>query len=79
MLKSNDRKTNRYISPMETVQIAILDPGAKKLLQDLADLGLISILKPEEDNFENILKRLREKAASNPPTLEEITEEVEIV
>lgn len=64
---------------METIQIAILNPKAKKLLQDLADLELISILKPEEDNFENILKRLREKAASNPPTLEEITEEVEIV
>jgi hypothetical protein len=48
-------------------------------LSDLEDLELISILKPEEDNFENILKRLREKAASNPPTLEEITEEVEIV
>ncbi|MCH6233767.1 hypothetical protein [Cognataquiflexum rubidum] len=64
---------------METIQISILNPKAKKLLQDLADLELISILKPEEDNFENILKRLREKAASNPPTLEEITEEVEIV
>lgn len=64
---------------METIQISILNPKAKKLLQDLADLELISILKPEEDNFENILKRLREKAASNPPTLDEITEEVEIV
>jgi len=64
---------------METIQISILNPKAKKLLQDLADLELISILKPEENNFENILKRLREKAASNPPTLEEITEEVEIV
>ncbi len=64
---------------METIQISILNPKAKKLLQDLADLELISILKPEEDNFENILKRLREKAASNPPSLEEITEEVEIV
>jgi hypothetical protein len=64
---------------METIQISILNPKAKKLLQDLADLELISILKPGEENFENILKKLREKAASNPPTLEEITEEVEIV
>jgi len=64
---------------METIQISILNPKAKKLLQDLADLELISILKPEEENLENIVKRLREKAASNPPSLEEITEEVDIV
>jgi hypothetical protein len=64
---------------METFQISILNPKAKKLLQDLADLELISISKSEEDRFDNIVKRLREKAASNPPTLEEITEEVEIV
>jgi hypothetical protein len=64
---------------METIQISILNPKAKKLLQDLADLELISILKPDEEDFENIVKRLREKAASNPPSLEEITEEVEIV
>jgi hypothetical protein len=64
---------------METIQISILNPKAKKLLQDLADLELISILKPEEENLENILKRLREKAALNPPSLKEITEEVEVV
>jgi hypothetical protein len=64
---------------METFQISILNPKAKKLLQDLADLELISILKSEEDSFDNIVKRLREKAATNPPTLEEITKEVEIV
>lgn len=64
---------------METFQISILNPKAKKLLQDLADLELISISKSEEDSFDNIVKRLREKAATNPPTLEEITKEVEIV
>lgn len=56
---------------METIQISILKPKAKKLLQDLADLELISILKPDEEDFENIAKRLREKAASNL-SLEEV-------
>ena len=95
--------------------VKILNPKAKKLLQALADLELISLsekeaiyMSPEqketlivqeadlaygisgkesdsvsmeekEDPFLAIVKKLRKKAKSAPPTLEEITQEVEKV
>lgn len=62
-----------------TLQVDILNPNATKLLQNLADLNLISIKGLKEDGFMQILNKLRAKAASNPPTLEEITKEVELV
>ena len=63
---------------MKSFQIDILNPKALKLLQDLADLELISFRKTE-DNLQSVIRRLREKASVNPPSLEEITKEVEIV
>ena len=63
-----------------TYQVDILNPKADKLLQDLADLKLISISKPSSDPFLTVVKRIRKKAAtSKTPTLEEITKEVENV
>lgn len=62
-----------------TCQVDILNPKAAKLLQDLADLKLISITKTSEDSFLKVVTRLRKKASSNPPSLEEITKEVEQV
>lgn len=64
---------------METYQINILNPKAIKLLQDLADLELISIKENNGERFLQVVERLRKKAATNPPTLEEITKEVELV
>lgn len=64
---------------MQTFQVNILNPKAVKLLKDLADLNLITIKESTEDNFMNSVKRLRSKAANNPPSLEEITKEVEAV
>jgi len=64
---------------MTTMQIDILNPKASKLLKDLADLQLIAIRNPKEDGFLSLIKKLRAKAKDNPPTLEEITKEVEIV
>ena len=64
---------------METMQIDILDPKAVKLLQDLADLNLISIRLSDNNSFMDIVKKLRASAGDNPPTLDEITEEVEAV
>jgi hypothetical protein len=61
------------------LQIDILNPKAGKLLKDLADLKLIAIHKPTDDGFMTIVKKLRAKAKSNPPALDEITEEVELV
>jgi hypothetical protein len=63
---------------MRSYHIEILNPKAVKLLEDLADLDLISF-KKTEDNLQNVIKRLRKKASANPPSLEEITKEVETV
>ena len=63
-----------------TYQVDILNPKADKLLQDLADMKLIALSKVSNDDpFLTVVKRLRKKAAAKPPTLEEITKEVESV
>lgn len=63
-----------------TYQVDILNPKADKLLKDLADLNLITLTKTSNDSFLKEVKRLRKKAAAiTPPTLEEITKEVESV
>ena len=60
---------------MESITVEILNPKAKKLLEDLAELNLISISnsKPSLDNLLNILR------SDNAPSFEEITKEVENV
>ena len=61
---------------METLTVNIVNPKAKKLLEAMEDLGLISI-----DN-NNGSERLHDKIRNVPgvkPTLDEITEEVELV
>ena len=62
-----------------TFQVNILNPKATILLQNLADLNLISIQEYKEDGFLKVVRKLRAKAAQAPPTIEEITKEVEIV
>jgi hypothetical protein len=64
---------------MKTYQIDLLNPKAARLLQDLADLKLISIKETNKHDFLDIVVKLRKKASSNVPTLEEITKEVEMV
>jgi hypothetical protein len=63
---------------METLRIEILNPKAKKLLKDLADLNLITIDKMDDlkQEFKDLLSKLRSESV---PSLEEITREVEIV
>jgi len=60
-------------------QVNILNPKAEKLLRDLADLQLISITDLSVDPFLAVVDKLRENAASEPPSIEEITKEVETV
>ena len=62
---------------MSSLQIKILNPKARKLLKDLADLELISIIeikKPTKD-LKSLLFRLRSKS-SEAPILDEIVREV---
>ena len=50
---------------MNTVQVDILNPKAGKLLQDLADMKLISIKDVANDSFLKVVKQLRKKAKKN--------------
>jgi len=63
---------------MNTILVEILHPKAEKLLEDLADLNLISITSNSQNKFSNVLQKLRSKSAS-APSLEEITKEVALV
>ena len=64
---------------MESIRIDILNPKAKALLKDLADLNLIKIRKEKPKNdFISLLNNLRNKN-EEAPSLEEITAEVEKV
>ena len=62
-----------------TIKVEILNPKAKKLLNDLADLNLISISEVKEDTFMEVVKRIRSKSKENKLPLSEITKEVEKV
>lgn len=62
-----------------TIQVDILNPKATRLLKNLEEQRLISIRKIKDDGFIKTVRKLRAKAKNNPPTLEEITKEVETV
>ena len=64
---------------MTTVTVDILNPKAKKLLKDLEDLKLISIRDSPKNSFLDIVNNLRAKAEKNPPSIEDITKEVESI
>jgi len=61
---------------METISIEILNPKAKRLLQDLADLKLITI--KSKSTLKELLEKLRQDS-DQTPSLDEITAEVEQV
>ncbi len=64
---------------METIRIDILNPKAKSLLNDLADLDLIRIKKEKvKSELKDLLDKLRINADAVPSS-DEITEEVEAV
>lgn len=65
---------------MNVLEIELIDPRAKKLLEELENLNLIKIKVLEEPKalFQDVLNRLRSKDLE-PLSLEEIMEEVEIV
>jgi len=60
-----------------TFNIQILNPKAKKLLMDLAELRLISISENKPNPFLGAVKKIRSKKAKI--SLEEITKEVKAV
>lgn len=65
---------------MESIKIDILNPKAKKLIQDLADQKLIRTRESKESgrDFFQIVKKLRAKT-KKPPSEYNIAKEVEAV
>lgn len=64
---------------MESLRIDIVNPKAKSLLKDLADLDLIRIKKEKiKSEFVELLDKLR-IGSDNAPSLDDITAEVEAV
>lgn len=65
---------------MDSIRIEILNPKAKKLLKNLAELKLIKISDSSDrkNEFKKLLVRLRTKS-DKTPSLEEIEKEVAAV
>ena len=65
---------------MEAITIEIINPKAKQLIKDLADMKLINFSKATDRiaDFKKIVTKLRSNSGSIP-SLEEITKEVELV
>ncbi|MDY0078827.1 MAG: hypothetical protein RBR87_16285 [Bacteroidales bacterium] len=64
---------------MESLRIEIVNPKAKRLLKNLADMELIRIKKEKvKSDFSELLSKLRSQSG-DAPSLEEITKEVESV
>jgi hypothetical protein len=64
---------------MESIRIEILNPKAKSLIKNLADMDLIRIKKNKpKSEFSDLLAKLR-KPSEETLSLEEITKEVESV
>lgn len=64
---------------METIKVDILNPKAKTILKNLADLNLIRIKSTKiKSELKDLLARLR-ISQDNIPSLDEITSEVDLV
>jgi len=64
---------------METIKVDILNPKAKSILKNLADLNLIRIKSTRvKSELKDLLNRLRDNK-DKTPSLEEITSEVELI
>lgn len=64
---------------MESIIIEIINPKAKNLIKNLADMDLIRIKKENsKTEFNDLLLKLR-KYSDEVPSIEEITKEVELV
>ena len=65
---------------MDSIRIEILNPKARKLLKNLAELKLIKISDSSDrkSEFKKLLDKLRTKS-DNAPSMEDIEKEVEAV
>lgn len=64
---------------MESIRIEIVNPKAKNIIKNLADMDLIRIKKEKiKSEFTELLTKLR-KHSDQTPSLEEISKEVDLV
>lgn len=63
---------------METLKVDIINPKARKLLKDMADLNLITIRKSKESRIKDVLRTMRSESTA-VPSPEDIAHEVEVV
>jgi hypothetical protein len=65
---------------MSTYQVEVVEPSALQILKDLEKLKMIRLrsIDPKQE-FIELVEKIRSKARGDLPTLDEITEEVEIV
>jgi precorrin-2 methylase len=64
---------------MESIRIEIINPKAKSLIKNLADMDLIRIKKEKsKSEFSDLLAKLRNRY-EEIPSIEEITKEVESI
>ena len=64
---------------MESLRIEIINPKAKKLIKNLADMDLIKIKKENSSSdFKKLFSQIR-KNSENAPSLEDISKEVELI
>ena len=64
---------------MESIRIEIVNPKAKNIIKNLADMDLIRIKKEKvKSEFTELLTKLR-KLSDQAPSFEEITNEVDSV
>jgi len=73
------RSKNEFVYlNMETIRINIVNPKAKRILKELADLNLIAIREKDPiKSFQKLLSKLGGKKGTI--SLDEITKEVELV
>lgn len=65
---------------METLKIVIVNPKAKKIIKELAELKLIAIRQNQPSReFQKLLQKLRSKSKKAPISQDEITRELELV
>lgn len=64
---------------MTVLNIELVDPRAKSLLEELAKLNLIRIQEETKSSLSSIAGRIRKRAAEEAVTEEEIITEVEKV
>ena len=64
---------------MTVLNIELVDPRAKSLLEELAKLNLIRIQGETKPSLSSIAERIRKRAAAEAVTEEEIITEVEKV